>query len=113
MALDDLSEAYRKVVSECLHASANGPFFADWEFHTLFGLERSRVAEIASRWPDVDDSDDDVRLAINNAMNNLLGYPHGLESVWSDHISVGLADVARVYAKLRGEMPQGYFDGLE
>jgi alginate production protein len=36
---------------ECLCAAAEGPFFPDWEFQLLFGLERARVAEIVARCP--------------------------------------------------------------
>jgi hypothetical protein len=27
-----------RIVGECLRASVDGPYFEDWEFHTLFGL---------------------------------------------------------------------------
>ena len=99
MALADLTKAERRVVFECLRAAAEGPFFPDWEFHTLFGLERVRVAEIAAAWPPADSEERDVWLAINNAMNNLLGYPHGQEAAWRDHISVDSAEVERIFAK--------------
>ncbi len=113
MALADLSDVDRRIVLECLQAAANGPFFPDWEFQTLFGLERSEVAEIANRWPNVDENDDNVYVAIKNAMNNLLGYPIDREREWSNFISVGPQELARVFAKLRGALPLDYFDGLE
>jgi hypothetical protein len=59
-----------------LKAAAAGPFFPDWEFQTLFGIERQVLAEVANRWPDVDPAKD-VELAVVGSMNHLLGYPHG------------------------------------
>lgn len=44
MPLNDLTEDELEVVVECLRASVNGPFFAMWEFHTLFGSN-------IRRWP--------------------------------------------------------------
>ena len=35
-----LSAHDHKIIAEALSAAAEGPFFPDWEFHTLFGLER-------------------------------------------------------------------------
>lgn len=113
MALADLSDVERKIVRECLHAAANGPFFPDWEFSTLFGLERSEVAEFANHWPNIDESDEKICAAINNAMNNLLGYPIDREGEWSSFISVEPKELMIVLGKLRGALPLDYFDGLE
>src|SRR5262245_15865777 len=60
-------------IGASLRAAAEGPFFPDWEFELLFGLRREEVAVIAGNWPFVDQGDKSVRLAINNALNNLLG----------------------------------------
>lgn len=73
----DLSPEDQSLVAACLRAASAGPFFPDWEFQTLFGVEREVVASVAGRWPAVDLSDDDVELAIIGSMNHLLGYPHG------------------------------------
>jgi len=80
MSLQTLTDNERRVVFECLRAAVDGPFFPDWEFHTLFGLHRQEVARIVAALPNIDDSDESVSLAINNAMGNLLGYPHKNES---------------------------------
>ncbi|WP_162584044.1 hypothetical protein [Variovorax sp. PBS-H4] len=34
------------IISECLWAAADGPFFPDWEFSTLFGLSREEVRDL-------------------------------------------------------------------
>lgn len=61
----------------CLRAAADGPFFPDWEFQTLFGVTREDVRGVATGWPNVDDTNEMVRLAITNSLANLIGYPHG------------------------------------
>jgi hypothetical protein len=103
MSLQTLTEDDRRVVFECLRASVDGPFFPDWEFHTLFGLERQEVARIVAALPDIDDSDESVSLAINNSMGNLLGYPHGEAAAWQRFISVPQAEVKRIFDRWRDE----------
>jgi hypothetical protein len=74
--LASLTEREKGVISECLRAASDGPFFPESEFHTLFGLQRAQVRDIAAAAPHIDDSQEDVALAINNALANLLSYPH-------------------------------------
>jgi len=103
MALSDLFEEERAVVSECLRASVTGPFFPMWEFHTLFGLEHQEVADIAFRSSPLDDTSEEVRLAINNALNNLTGYPHRCGSeVWGQYISMPPDAVRAILKKWKG-----------
>ena len=79
MAIEGFSEEEVNVIGECLTAAVEGPFFPDWEFPLLFGLERAEVAAVMRAWPNVRVNDCDVDLAINNAIGNLLYYPHGEE----------------------------------
>ena len=102
MPLVDLTDAEREVVRECLRAAVKGPFFPMWEFPTLFGLEHASVADIAFGAVPLDDSRDDVQIAINNAMNMLTGYPHRRENVWFEYISVPPAEVRRILKKWKG-----------
>ncbi|MGB9067819.1 MAG: hypothetical protein WCC21_04560 [Candidatus Acidiferrales bacterium] len=88
MNFEHLSDADRAVLGQALRAAADGPFFDDEEFHTLFGLTRSEVRGVADAWPNVEFQSEDVQLAVNNSLNNLLGYPHRQDSVWSEWISV-------------------------
>jgi hypothetical protein len=112
MALVDLSAEERQVVFECLRATVSGPFFPDWEFHTLFGIERSDMKAIVDAWPAIDDSSENVSLAINNSLNNLLGYPHGHNREWLKYVSVPPEEVARIFKKWRGEPVSNSFEGL-
>jgi hypothetical protein len=86
-----------------LRAASNGPFFPDWEFSTLFGLEREQVRRIAATAPHIDDSSEEVAQAINGAMGNLVGYLHHQEHAWSRFVSVPEEEVSRVLSKWRGD----------
>lgn len=112
MPLKDLDPEELDVVRDCLRAAAEGPFFPDWEFATLFGLERAELKSILHSWPDLNEDDELVVLAINNSFNNLLGYPHGLVDNWSDFIRVDSHELARIYMKWKGGNVRNYLDGL-
>src|SRR5205823_5246464 len=101
--LGALNEREKQTVFECLRAASDGPFFPDWEFPILFGLERAQVRAIAAAAPQIDDSHEDTELAIHNAMGQLLGYPHQQESAWSGYISASHQEVSRVFDKWRGD----------
>ena len=90
------------VVRECLDAAVRGPFFPDWEFSTLFGLEGDEMAAVLAEWSSA--SDEHLQdVAVNNAMNMLLGYPHKeSEETWRCFISVPPIEVAAMLARLAG-----------
>jgi hypothetical protein len=112
MSLDNLKRQEQKVVLECLRASTEGPFFPDQEFSTLFGLSRSEVRSVMDQWPVDDRSDEKAALAINNAINNLLGYPHDQEEAWSKYISGSREEVYAIFEKWRDSPAEGYFDAM-
>ena len=99
MSLSRLTAAEREIVFRCLRAAADGPFFDDDEFHTLFGLHRDELRAVVARWPNVSDADEDVALAINNSFVNLLGYPHYEGKVLSEIVGVGDDEMQRVFIK--------------
>jgi hypothetical protein len=113
VSLADLSDAERRIVRECLIAAIEGSFFPDWEFQTLFGLERGEVRRILSLWPALDEADESVVITINNSLNNLLGYPpaNGDEE-WPKFISVTREEVARIFDKWRGKSPRASADSV-
>lgn len=100
MSFADLDERERGVVRECLRAAVDGPFFPDWEFGTIFGLERDDVRKVLLSWPELNESNDSVVQAINNSLNNLLGYPtRNKEEIWPQYISVTRTELARIFGK--------------
>jgi hypothetical protein len=83
-----LSDDDLRLVGACLHAVANGPFIPDREFSILMGLTRAECVAIAARWPDIDLSDNEVRRAVMNSVNHLVGYPIDHDEQWGRHIPV-------------------------
>lgn len=77
-----------QTLKEALVAAAYGPFFPDWEFPTLFSLGRAEVEHIAKTFSSTTPITGNVLLAVNNALTNLLGYPHGQETSWAQWLSV-------------------------
>lgn len=97
---DQLTEHDKQIIKECLDAFANGSFIPDWEFHILCGFHREEVAKLAAIYPNEENSKDMIR-AINNAMNNLTGYPHRKEGELAKRVSVPRGEITVVYAKWR------------
>ena len=113
MPLAQLTDDERALVFECLKCVAAGNVILhDWEFQTIMGIEVKDFLKVVAKWPDVDEAEETVFLAINNSLNNLLGYPHGKHSKWSEYVSASQSEVARVFAKWRGEPVSGYFNGI-
>ncbi len=107
MPLADLDDQERDVVRQCLRAAVEGPFFPEWEFHTIFGLERSEVNGVLLSWPELDEGDEKVVRAINNSFNNLLGYPaRNKQDIWPDFISVSFIELARIFDKWKHRTPR-------
>jgi hypothetical protein len=101
MQSNSLSSVKKAIVAQALRAAADGPFFSDWEFHTLFGLERIEVRAIADAWPEPTASSGEVERAVDNSLNNLLGYPHKKDCVWSEWISVDRHQLEELFHRLR------------
>ena len=101
MVLNALSPDERELVRRSLVAAIEGPYFPDSEFQTLFGVTRAVVADVVRQWPAVDESRDIARLAINNALANLLGYPHGRTAQLERELGVTTARLEQVFTKWR------------
>ncbi len=119
MLKQTLSEDEIKVIGECIKAAAYGPFFIDEEaednpeIHSIFGLTIDELRKIADGFPSLDLEDENVRLAINNTLNNLLGYPHGCsDEVWSKYITVSEDELRKIFFKWKGSNVKNYIDGL-
>jgi hypothetical protein len=98
--IDELSPTESNVVRQALHAAVDGPFFPQWEFSALFGLDREEVREVLVDWPVTADPDRQFR-AVNNAMNNLLGYPHRCEDAWAGYLEVDGQELAAILWRIR------------
>ena len=103
MALSDLSNRERELVRRCMQAAADGPYFPDWEFLTIMGVSRDEVRTVCGSWPQVDESRERVRLSINNTLNNLTGYPHGMTETLEAEVGADMEEIERVFRKWRGD----------
>ena len=115
--LPELTPRDISLIGQSLRAAVEGPFFPDWEFATLMGMSRSDLARVQQEWPR-NIEQDAVRTAVNNALNNLIGYPHGLDEAWESYISAPPAEIAEVLRRWRGEATLqmdtgGYFERME
>jgi hypothetical protein len=107
MSLANLDERERNVVRECLQAAVEGPFFPEWEFQTIFGITRDDVRRVLRSWPELNEADKDVTLAINNSLNNLLGYPaRNKREMWPRFISVSPMELAGIFDRWKGRAPR-------
>ena len=123
---ESLSDDDRATIKACLNAAVHGPFFPDWEFHTLLGLTRSEVEIVLNAWPNLPtqtpsgyDSPGHFQVvAVNNSMNNLLGYPHGVRAgAFVREVGASEQQVAAVLTRWRSDDKfeidgKGYFDRL-
>ncbi len=113
MTLTNLTEDEKQIIFECLKCVASGKVILhDWEFPIIMGVELEELQAIVDRWPDVDDSDQVVALAINNSMANLLGYPHEKRAEWDELMPVTQSDVAKVLSRWRGKSISDYLDAI-
>ena len=115
--VDRMSERDLQVIHESLMAAVHGPFFDhDGEFISLMGFDRAKIAEFLEAWPQTDDPHDQD-IAVNNVLNNLLGYPHDRWASWPQYSSATPQEVATVLARWRGDDhfdpgARGMFDRL-
>lgn len=112
MHLERLSKRESEVVGQILRAAAEGPFFPDWEFQTLFGLTRADVRKVAEGWPLPALSSELVELAVNNSFNWMLSYPHRKHDQWEDWISVDQIAANELFNRLRGKGNETPFERM-
>ncbi len=101
MDFDRLTEVDKTIVGQALRAAADGPFFPDWEFHTLFGMERGKVRAIADAWPKPAASSEEMTRAVHSSLGNLVGYPHRKDAEWPHWISVSHQQLNELFNHLR------------
>jgi hypothetical protein len=103
--IDALAPADDDVIQRCLQAAVDGPFFDDAELSTLFGLDRAAVAAVLDAWPAVTDDRD---RAVGNALDNLLGYPHGHHGPdFEQLVGVSEAEVRAAFDRWRQRGSEG------
>lgn len=97
----DLDPNTLRITKECLRAAVEGPFFPNWEFRTLMGVDRETVRVVMEAWPARTVASEEFACAVVNSLTWLVLYPHGQTEAWGRYISVGPEGVRRALDRLR------------
>src|SRR5207249_3204862 len=87
------------VVGDALRLAADGPLFPEWEFQTLFGIEREDVRDVAAHWPNVDMKDEITQMAVLGCLNLFVGYPHGCDELLEETLGVDMQFVHQLFGR--------------
>lgn len=99
--IDELRPDEISIISGCLLAAEEGPFFPEWEFQTLFGVDRAALRNVRLHWPDVSLQDEKVYVSIINSLTHLLAYPHGDEKALERYVPQRRGKIRQVLDRLR------------
>ena len=107
MSLVKLTVNEIEVVSTCIRCVAEGRYVKhDFEFHTLTGLTVEEFLSFYENWPDVDERDDKVLMAINSAfreLSSVLGFP-SYRKRFETEFGVSQDELNSVFTKWRSSL---------
>lgn len=98
---ETLSPAEVETVRHALRASAEGGFFVDGEFETLFGVGREIVWKVYEVWPQRTVSPEEFSCAVLGSLNQLMGYPHGMDTELLQYVPEGRVAMQRALDRLK------------
>ena len=100
MTLKDLTENELAIVKQCMMCVADGKVILhDWEFHSIMGVGIDEFLEILALWPNINENEERVKMAINNSLNNLIGYSHGKQKSWDRIMEAPISEIESVLQK--------------
>ncbi len=79
---------------------SDGPFVEDWEFQTLMGVSRDEMRLIHDNWEEP--PSDETLSVVRDALNNLIGYPHGRMAEVEEMISATKAEMITALSSVPG-----------
>jgi hypothetical protein len=106
-----LDNREREIIRCALIAIVEGPFFPDWEFQTLFGVDRSEMRDALAKFPALSTLNSIPSFSVNNALFFLTTYPIKDEKPLSDY-GVDLKEVAALLKKFHPSAKE-FLDYLE
>jgi hypothetical protein len=98
--LNELSEREHEIIHECLKAAQMEEFFPSWEFETLFGFPREYLNVTIKNWLNGQCSHEDKKI-VRQVLNQLLGYPHGMDKEWGSYISAPFQELLVILEKFK------------
>ena len=78
-----------EVISRCLQAAADGPFFEDDELDTLFAQDRAGLQILAAMWSRMNLAAPDLHRAVGSIMEMLLERQPRFPDAWDEHMGMG------------------------
>ena len=90
-----------KVFDQVLTATADGPFFPDWEFATLFGRTKAEYRAAVGTLRAGAALSKEQHFLLHGALNNLLGYPHNKEASWSHWLPLPPEQLNQLFVTLK------------
>jgi hypothetical protein len=92
-------EDHHRIIA-AMNLAAENSLFPEWEFHTIFGVNRDTLRSVARNWPKVDFHSSDVRCAVLNSINNLVGYPHRNQALVEETLKADAATLIELYRRV-------------
>ncbi len=92
-------------LGRCLWAAVEGPFFEEWEFQTLIGVERQELARLTRAWPEPERSFEESAGLVSGVLANLLGYPHGQAAELERRVGLTTLELSALQGRLRALLP--------
>ena len=83
-----LDDSVSEVVSRCLRASVEGPFFTDDELREGFKQDRPSLTVLAGMWPRMNLAAPDLRRVITGVMEALLERRSRLPEAWDQWVGI-------------------------
>jgi hypothetical protein len=90
-----------KVFDQVLIATADGPFFPDCEFATLFGRTKAEYRAAVGTLQAGEAMSKEQHFLLQSALNNLLGYPHNQEASWCHWLPMPPEQLDRLFVALK------------
>ncbi|WP_148234968.1 hypothetical protein [Deinococcus maricopensis] len=99
MAHERLSPEDRQLIKGCLNAIASEVFIDAEEFEAVSGASWEALRAVRAAYPEVDDDEQGVEIALHGAMLSLLFYPHRQEARWHEFVPGTAHDVFAVHQR--------------
>jgi hypothetical protein len=91
-----------EVISRCLRAATEGPFFEDDELDTLFAQNRAGMQILAAMWSRMNLAAPDLHRAVGSIMEMLLERQPRFPDAWDEHMDIRPERVRRALQVFKG-----------
>jgi hypothetical protein len=100
--MDKVIKKYENIILQCFNAAIEGPFFPEWEFHTLMGFTRKEINLIYLNFKEKHIIDENFKIALSNLLGNLLYYPHNQsQKIWDKYIHMSKKELEALVNQIK------------